>query len=344
MITRTDIHDLSTQNTFGMKVSCACFIQYDKAEDLNDLDFQSLPQPVLHIGSASNLLFTGDFSGTVLHSGIKYIKYIDMGLEEVLVAVGAGVLFDDFVAQACGHGLWGAENLSLIPGETGAAAVQNIGAYGVEVKDIIAGVVCYDTQTRAKCTFKAAECRYGYRTSRFKEAPDKGRYIVTSVLFRLTRKYSPKMEYKGLREAFGDDEPRTPLQVREAVIKIRMQKLPDPKVMGSAGSFFKNPVVSRDKFLEVEEQARVKNGDRYEVPHYDLEGDQVKIPAAWLIDQCGFKGMRRGNAAVHHAQPLVLVNYTGEATPDEILELEGLIVSEVYDKFGIELIPEVEHI
>ena len=344
MLTRIDIHDLSTQNTFGMKVSCACFIQYDKAEDLNELDFQALPQPVLHIGSGSNLLFTGNFAGTILHSAIKYIKYIDMGLNEVLVAVGAGVLFDDFVAQTCGHGLWGAENLSLIPGETGAAAVQNIGAYGVEVKDIISGVVCYDTQTRSKCTFKVGECNYGYRTSRFKEAPDKGRYIVTSVLFRLSRAHTPKLEYKGLKEALGGNEPKTPQEVRDAVIKIRMEKLPDPKVMGSAGSFFKNPVISREQFQEIEKIARIKNGDDYQVPHYDLGQEGIKVPAAWLIDQCGFKGMRRGNAAVHHIQPLVIVNYTGNATPDEILELEGLIVSEVYDKFGIELIPEVEHI
>lgn len=344
MVTKTDIYDLSTQNTFGMKVSCACFIQYDKAEDLNDLDFQALPQPVLHIGSASNLLFTGDFAGTVLHSAIKYIKYIDMGLSEVLVAVGAGVLFDDFVSQTCGHGLWGAENLSLIPGEVGAAAVQNIGAYGVEVKDIISGVVCYDTKERTKRTFKVSECGYDYRTSRFKEAPDKGRYIVTSVLFRLTRTYSPKLEYKGVREALGGNEPKTPKQVRDAIIKIRMEKLPDPKVMGSAGSFFRNPIVSREKFQEIEKIARIKNGDDYQVPHYDLDSARVKVPAAWLIDQCGFKGMRRGNAAVHHVQPLVMVNYTGNATPDEILELEGLIVSEVYDKFGVELIPEVEHI
>ena len=344
MITRKDIHDLSTQNTFGMKVSCACFIQYDKAEDLNELDFQALPQPVLHIGAASNLLFTGDFAGTILHSGIKYIKYLDMGLSEVLVVVGAGVLFDDFVAQTCGHGLWGAENLSLIPGEVGAAAVQNIGAYGAEVKDIISGVVCYDTQTRTKCTFKVNECNYGYRTSRFKEAPDKGRYIVTSVLFRLSRSYSPKLDYKGLREALGGEEPKTPLQVREAVIKIRMEKLPDPNVMGSAGSFFKNPVIDKEKFADIERIAKIKNGDDYQVPHYVVGPGSIKVPAAWLIDQCGFKGMRRGNAAVHDVQPLVLVNYTGNATPDEILELEGLIVSEVYDKFGIELIPEVEHI
>ncbi|MBR4002144.1 MAG: hypothetical protein IKI89_07265, partial [Bacteroidales bacterium] len=234
--------------------------------------------------------------------------------------------------------------LSLIPGETGAAAVQNIGAYGVEVKDIISGVVCYDTQTRTKCTFKVGECNYDYRTSRFKEAPDKGRYIVTSVLFRLTRTYSPKLEYKGIKEALGGKEPKTPQEVRDAVIKIRMEKLPDPKVMGSAGSFFRNPIVSREKFQDIERIAKLRNGDDYQVPHYDLDAARVKVPAAWMIDQCGFKGMRRGNAAVHHAQPLVLVNYTGNATPDEILELEGLIVSEVYDKFGVELIPEVEHI
>ncbi|MBQ2501868.1 MAG: hypothetical protein II524_05325, partial [Bacteroidales bacterium] len=187
-------------------------------------------------------------------------------------------------------------------------------------------------------------CNYDYRTSRFKEAPDKGRYIVTSVLFRLTRTYSPKLEYKGIKEALGGKEPKTPQEVRDAVIKIRMEKLPDPKVMGSAGSFFRNPIVSREKFQDIERIAKLRNGDDYQVPHYDLDAARVKVPAAWMIDQCGFKGMRRGNAAVHHAQPLVLVNYTGNATPDEILELEGLIVSEVYDKFGVELIPEVEHI
>lgn len=327
-----------------MKVSCACFIQYDKPEDLSALDFSSLPSPLLHIGSGSNLLFTGDFKGTVLHSGIKYIKYIDIGLPEILVTVGAGVLFDDFVAETCSHGLWGAENLSLIPGEVGAAAVQNIGAYGVEVADIIKGVVCFDTMTGEKRTFKVSECGYSYRDSIFKHPGNKGRYIVTSVLFKLRRSYSPSLEYKGVKDAFGGEAPKTPLQVRNAIIGIRRKKLPDPEVMGSAGSFFKNPIVEAEKFAEIEAVAKTQNGADYAVPHYCLEDGTVKVPAAWMIEQCGFKGLQMGGAAVYEHQPLVIVNLTGEASPEEIIALESRIVAEVYEKFGVELSPEVEHV
>ena len=162
-------YDLSSMNTFRMKVSCACFVEYENVAELEGLNFDSLPRPLLHMGEGSNLLFTGDFPGTVLHSNIEYIKYVDVGLDEVPVIVGAGVNFDSFVAETCRHGLWGAENLSLIPGEVGAAAVQNIGAYGAEVKDIISGVVCFDLKERKKCRFKASECGYGYRSSMFKE-------------------------------------------------------------------------------------------------------------------------------------------------------------------------------
>ena len=189
-------YDLSGQNTFGMKVRCACYVEYVSAAELERMDWDSLPKPIKHIGEGSNLLFSGDFPGTVLHSDIEFIMYVDVGFDEVPVMVGAGVHWDNFVEETCRHGLWGAENLSLIPGETGAAAVQNIGAYGVEVKDIISGVVCYDLQERKKVKFTVAECGYGYRESMFKHA--EGRYIVTSVLFRLTRKKSPKLEYKGL--------------------------------------------------------------------------------------------------------------------------------------------------
>ena len=327
-----------------MKVSCACFIQYDKPADLESIDFETLPQPVFHIGSGSNLLFTGDFKGTVLHSAINYIKYFDVGLPEVLVSVGAGVVFDDFVAEVCSHGLWGAENLSMVPGEVGAAAVQNIGAYGVEAKDIISGVVCYDTVEKKKRTFKTSECGYGYRSSFFKEPGNKGRYIVTSVLFRLSREYSPRLGYQGVTDALGGKQPETPLQVREAIMSIRSRKLPDPKKMGSAGSFFKNPIVSKEKFVEIEDIARNRNGVDYAVPHYCLDNDMVKVPAAWMIDQCGFKGMQEGGAAVYENQPLVLVNFTGNATPSDVLELERRIIKGVADTFGVELNPEVEHI
>ena len=189
-------YDLSSQNTFRMKVSCECFVEYENVKELEGLNFDKLPKPLLHIGEGSNLLFTRDFPGTVLHSNIEFIKYVDVGFDEVPVMVGAGVSFDNFVEETCRHGLWGAENLSLIPGEVGAAAVQNIGAYGVEVKDIISGVVCFDLKERRKVRFTAAECRYGYRSSMFKEEENKGRYIVTSVLFRLSRKPAPITEYK----------------------------------------------------------------------------------------------------------------------------------------------------
>ena len=341
-------YDLLAQNTFRMKVSCACYVEYETVKELEGLNFERLPKPLLHIGAGSNLLFTGDFPGTVLHSNIEFIKYIDMGFEEVPVMVGAGVVWDHFVSETCRHGLWGAENLSLIPGEVGAAAVQNIGAYGVEVKDIISGVVCFDLQERKKVKFSREECRYGYRDSLFKQPENKGRYVVTSVLFRLTRKHSPRLEYKGVRDALGPvmTDPAavmadpighlTPQQVRDAIIRIRRQKLPDPEELGSAGSFFKNPVVSREQFARISPDGSA--------PHFDLPDGTVKVPAAWMIDQCGFKGATEGGAAVYQKQPLVIVNASGTASPQEVLTLEQRIINGVQERFGVTLHPEVEHI
>ena len=326
-------YDLSAHNTFRMKVRCACYIEYENADELAGLDFDSLPKPIKHIGGGSNMLFTGDFPGTILHSAIRYIKYIDMGLDEVPVMLGSGVVWDDFVAQACGHGLWGAENLSLIPGEAGAAAVQNIGAYGVEFKDLVSGVSCYDLKERRKCKFTAAECRYGYRESMFKEAED--RYVIVSVLLRLSRTAGPRLTYKGLE---GIDA-STPQKVREAVIAIRRTKLPDPEEIGSAGSFFKNPVVSAQDFARIIDAAGSAT-----VPHYLLPDGFVKVPAAWMIDQCGFKGEREGGAQVYEKQPLVIVNASGSASPADVLELERRIIAGVHSKFGVTLHPEVEHI
>ncbi len=337
MITRTENYNLRSRNTFGMDVSCALFVEYDSAGDLAQLDWEALPKPILHVGGGSNLLFTGDFPGTVLHSAIRYVKFVDMGLDDVLMTVGAGVVFDEFVQRACDASLWGAENLSLIPGEVGACAVQNVGAYGAEFKDIVSGVVCFDTHTGDKTVFKQPECAYGYRDSIFKRPENKGRYIVTSVLFRLSRRRGPRLEYGGLKaavEAAGG--PVTPLSVREAVIGIRRAKLPDPAETGSAGSFFKNPVLDRERFSRILSAAEGK-----EVPHYDLPGGMVKVPAAWLIEQCGFKGCRRGGAGVWPKQPLVLVNASGSARPDEIVALKDEIVAVVRARFGVTLEPEV---
>lgn len=336
---RFEDFDLTGLNTFRIKARCALYIEYDTVEELKALDWQSLPRPILHMGGGSNLLFTKDFPGTVLHSGVKFMKFVDMGLDEVLMTVGAGVVFDDFVAKACEAGLWGAENLSLIPGEVGAAAVQNIGAYGAEVKDIISGVVCLDTRDWSKTIFKAAECGYGYRDSMFKH--EKGRYIITSVLFRLTRRYSPKLDYGGVRAALGENlSGLTPAKLRETIIGIRRNKLPDPAEIGSAGSFFKNPVVPKERFEAISKA----EGAEKEVPHYDLPDGSVKIPAAWMLERCGFKGRRFGGAQVYEKQPLVIVNASGEAPASDILELENQIITEVKRRFGVELHPEVEHV
>lgn len=335
MLKKFEDYDLSAQNTFRMKVSCACYIEYDNPKDLETLDFNALPQPLLNIGEGSNILFTKDFEGTVLRSRINYIKYFDLGADHVPVAVGSGVKWDDFVKKTCDDGLWGAENLSLIPGTVGAAAVQNIGAYGVEAKDIISGVTCFDIREKCKTAFKVPDCKYGYRDSIFKHPDFKGRYIITGVLFRLSREKAPKIEYGALKGVFEGRTPSTPVEIREEIINIRNAKLPDPQETGSAGSFFKNPVVSAARFAQISEGYET-------VPHYLLPGGFVKVPAAWMIEQCGWKGRSHGGAAVYEKQPLVLVNQSGEALPDDIISLKNNIIESVRKRFGVELHPEVE--
>ena len=358
MINTTYYQDLTKMNTFGMKVKARCFMEYDSVADLVDIEFEELARPVLHIGGGSNLLFTDDFKGTILHSKINFIEILDEA-SEVLVSVGAGVVFDDFCAWAAKEGLWGVENLSYIPGEVGASAVQNIGAYGVEVKDVIKTVYCYDTVEEEFVKFDVEECGYGYRDSIFKSPEVKGRYIVTHVVFALSRTPQPKLDYGHLKEAVESAGAElTPALIRRVIIKIRKEKLPEPSVMGSAGSFFKNPVISAEHFARIETAAKAELGSDYKVPHYVLETSirhceeqsdvaichMVKVPAAWLIEQCGWKGRRSGGAAVYDKQPLVIVNYTGEAYPEEIVGLERRIVASVKAKFDIELHPEVEHI
>ena len=347
MIKTSYYQDLTKMNTFGMRVKARCFIEYDSVADLVDIGFEELARPVLHIGGGSNLLFTDDFKGTVLHSKIDFIEILDE-CPEVLVSVGAGVVFDDFCAWAAKEGLWGVENLSYIPGEVGASAVQNIGAYGIEVKDVIRRVYCYDTVEEEFVSFSVEECGYGYRDSIFKRPEVKGRYVVTHVVFALCREPKPKLDYGHLREAVENDsgvgKSLTPSLIRKVIIRIRKEKLPEPSVTGSAGSFFKNPVISVEHFARIEAASKAEYGLDYKVPHYDLPDGTVKIPAAWMIEQCGWKGRRSGGAAVWEKQPLVIVNYTGEAYPEEIIGLEKRIIASVKAKFDIELHPEVEHI
>ena len=357
---RTEYYkDLTKMNTFGMKVKARCFVEYDSVADLVDIEFEELARPVLHIGGGSNLLFTDDFKGTVLHSKINFIEILDECQsvpdsdgtsssemqQDVLVSVGSGVVFDDFCDWAAKEGLWGVENLSYIPGEVGASAVQNIGAYGVEVKDVIRTVYCYDTVEEEFVKFDVSECEYGYRDSVFKNPEIKGRYIVTHVVFALSRTPQPKLEYGHLADAVAALAAKlTPALIRKVIIKIRKEKLPEPSVVGSAGSFFKNPVISAELFAKIEAAAKAEHGADCKVPHYDLPDGTVKVPAAWMIEQCGWKGRRSGGAAVWDKQPLVIVNYTGEAYPEEIIGLERRIIDSVKHKFGVELHPEVDHI
>ena len=357
---RTEYYkDLTKMNTFGMKVKARCFVEYDSVADLVDIEFEELARPVLHIGGGSNLLFTDDFNGTVLHSKIDFIEALESDMNEVdgkvgasdqvLVSVGAGVVFDDFCDWAAKEGLWGVENLSYIPGEVGASAVQNIGAYGVEVKDVIRKVYCYDTIDEEFVNFDVEDCEYGYRDSAFKDPELKGRYIVTHVVFALSRQPQPKLDYGHLKASVEEavaatGKPMSPALIRKVIIRIRKEKLPEPSVMGSAGSFFKNPVISAEHFARIEAAAKAEHGPEVKVPHYDLPDGTVKVPAAWMIEQCGWKGRRSGGAAVYDKQPLVIVNYTGEAYPEEIVGLEKRVIASVKQKFDVELHPEVEHI
>ncbi len=334
-----------------MDVDAACLIEYSSVGDLSGIfSCREYPRPFFHIGGGSNLLFTGDFGGTILHSGISFIEYAAADAEGASVAVraGAGVDWDGFCAWCASEGLWGAENLSLIPGEVGAAAVQNIGAYGSEVKDIIRNVECYDVEEDRLVTIPAADCRYAYRESFFKNE-GKGRYIVTAVNFALTREYSPKLDYAHLQDSavseYGEETVRdrrlTPEMVRSLIIKVRKNKLPDPEEIGSAGSFFRNPYVTVEEYSRITVLAAQEGLGP--VPHFQA-GDLVKIPAAWMIDKCGWKGFAHDNVGVYGKQPLVIVNLTGRAAPEEILRLERRIVASVREKFGVDLVPEVEHV
>ena len=243
--------------------------------------------------------------------------------------------------MAAARGLWGPENLSLIPGECGASAVQNIGAYGVEAKDIILSVRAWDLMLGKWVEIPGSECAYGYRSSNFKSVW-KGRYIITYVTYRLWVTPHPVLDYGGLRKELQDAEP-TPQLLRDTIIGIRRRKLPDPEEVGSAGSFFCNPVISRDHFDHIVSIARAENGPDYNVPHFEV-GDKIKVPAAWMIEQCGFKGATLGGAQVYRNQPLVIVNASGEASPQDVIGLEQKIINTIREKYGIVLHPEVEHI
>lgn len=327
-------HSLLPYNTFHVDVRATRFIEYDTVEELQEILSHNdlLIPPVLHIGGGSNLLFTKDYDGTVLHSAIRYLQPIREDEEFVEIKVGSGVVWDDFVVHCIRNNRQGAENLSIIPGEVGASAVQNIGAYGVEAKDLITEVETIEIASQLIKIFKNEDCGYAYRNSIFKQAL-KGKYIITAVTFRLRKKPQFNLSYGLLKEETQKSGSVNLTTIRNAVISIRESKLPDPAIVGNAGSFFMNPVIELDLFEQL--QKTYPN-----MPHYLLSENKVKIPAGWLIEQCGWKGRQIGNVAVYDKQALVIVN-KGNATGKEIVRFAQLIQASVKEKFGITISPEV---
>ena len=325
-------------NTFGMDVKASRFVEYASVEELRDLwnaEREAVAR-ALHIGGGSNLLFASDYEGLILHSAIKGYTVVKETEEEVEVRVGAGEVWDDFVAYTVANGWYGAENLSLIPGEVGASAVQNIGAYGVEAKDLIVSVDTFGLETGEERRFMREECRYAYRESVFKQEL-KGKYAVTFVTYRLKKHPVFHLEYGNIRAELEKQGCQVDLEnVRRIIIAIRQAKLPDPKVLGNAGSFFMNPVVPKMQFEALLAQYP-------DMPHYPVDDAHVKIPAGWMIDRCGWKGKRVGHAGVHEKQALVLVN-CGGATGKEVMHLAEEIVASVRERFGVTIRPEVNYI
>lgn len=335
MIDKKD-YSLLAHNTFGIDASCRRFLEYASIEEAQMVAeiLRGGNNPFLIIGGGSNLLLTKDYAGVVVHSAIKGIEAEEQADGTVMLTCGSGEVWDDVVAYSVERGWYGAENLSIIPGEVGASAVQNIGAYGAEVCQIIDKIEAVEIATGDIRIFDVEECGYGYRQSRFKKEW-KDRYLMTHVTYRLAKQHSLRLEYGNIKaelERKGISEP-TLKQLRQVIIDIRNEKLPDPKVEGNAGSFFMNPVVSKEKYEEL--AALYPN-----MPHYTIDAEHEKIPAGWMIDQCGWKGKSLGRAGVHGKQALVLVN-RGGATGEEIVLLCETIRKDVCDRFGIDIHPEV---
>jgi UDP-N-acetylmuramate dehydrogenase len=327
-------HPLRGLNSFHADEKARRLVVFDAAEDLDHIFSPESGLGKFYVlGGGNNILFTGYFDGALLKPDIRGIHVLAEDDEAVTVEAGAAVEWDDLVAWSVERGLWGAENLSLIPGTVGAAPVQNIGAYGAEAKDVIARVHLFDTERREHGVLTAEECRFAYRDSIFKHEL-RGRAVITSVEFRFRKRPAPDLGYGDLQRETETRGGASLRNIREAVCAIRRGKLPDTAVLGNAGSFFKNPVVSR---AEAEQLAA-----RYEgMPVYPAPDPECrKLAAGWLIDRTGMKGYRKGRAGVHDRQALVLVNFGG-ATGEEIMELAREVQLRVRDAFGVAIEPEV---
>ena len=325
--------DLSTRNSFHVRQRAARLVEFDRADELPELFGRYRPGQWTVLGGGNNILFTRDYAGTLIAPCNKEFAVTAEDAQSLTVKVGAGVEWDDFVAWCVERGLWGAENLSLIPGRVGAAPVQNIGAYGAEAKDVIANVEMYFPEQTNFAVLAAAHCSFGYRESVFKHSL-KGRVIITAVEFRLSKTPHPNVGYGDLAREVEARGGATLGNIREAVCAIRRSKLPDTAVTGNAGSFFKNPIV--DTALAERLKAQYPDMPLYAV----ADGTKTKLAAGWLIDRAGMKGYAEGNVGVHERQALVLIN-RGGATGDEVMALARKVQARVHEKFGIEIDTEV---
>ncbi len=328
---------LKNYNTFGVEVAAEYFVEVTSLEDLQlAIDFSKKKKAnLLILGGGSNILFTKDYKGLVIQLNLRGIREEFCSEEEVVVTSQAGENWHEFVQFCLNRNYGGVENLSLIPGNVGTSPMQNIGAYGTEIKDTFLKCKVLNLETLHTEEFDKAKCNFGYRESIFKRE-GKGKYIILEVSFLLRRKdHLIKTEYGAIGEQLLNSDIKNPTiqEVSNAVIAIRKSKLPDPKILGNAGSFFKNPSITKEEFERVKEQFS-------QMPNYPNQ-ELVKIPAGWLIEQCGWRGKQIGNVASHHLQALVIINATGKATGEEIYNFSAMIIKSVEEKFGITLEREV---
>lgn len=328
--------NLKEYNTFGVEALARFFISIHSQKELqavlSEPKFKNVEKFIL--GGGSNVLFVNDFNGLVINMDIKGIEKVEEGEEFVIIESGAGVIWHDLVKYCVDNNWGGIENLSLIPGTVGAAPIQNIGAYGVELVDVFESAEAIDIKSTKVRTFEKQDCEFGYRDSVFKRRL-KGEYIITSVQLRLSKNPEPNMEYGALRAKLREKSIDSPTikDLSDAVIEIRTEKLPNPEKIGNAGSFFKNPEIQKEQYDELKSRFST-------IPGYPTTDNQIKVPAGWLIEKSGWKGCREGQTGTYKNQALVIVNYGG-ATSEEILEFAKKIKNSVLEKFGIPLTPEV---
>ena len=320
--------------TFGIEANSATFIEVHSIDDLQECRRQKMlcDKNLLVIGGGSNILFCDNYNGVIVRPAMKGISVVEQNEEYAIVDAKAGEVWDDVVAVTVEKGFYGLENLSFIPGNVGACPVQNIGAYGVEVQSAIERVEAFEIATGTICYFNNEECQFAYRDSIFKN-DYKDKYIITSVRFKLSCKPLYNIDYKDVNNYLKDESVISLKKIRDAIIAIRVAKLPDPSVVGNAGSFFKNPVVTAQKAKDLKAEFPT-------IVMYPVANGALKLAAGWLIDYAGWKGFRCGDAGVHPNQALVLINY-GNASGKDILNLATEIQNSVMKIFGVVISPEV---